>query len=198
MLLRKGSAIFWQGYADSTPSESIQPHGVPAISVSTIFPYHPKENLLDVPVGQYKAVPTKRKGARALEFSNWLKGEKENGLTFTGVLHAHKQKSAASLGLELIEELQDARCEKHFETFRLYYGNSWIDLAQAVALIYYWFTLNFAALRAAQRMPTEHRNLIVAMDRFPGPSPKDRVPGKPLPASQGRLFIEYVRRNSSS
>jgi len=46
----------WRGYADAKPSESIQKHELPALAVAVAFPYKPGEEVLNLPIKQYKGL----------------------------------------------------------------------------------------------------------------------------------------------
>ena len=154
--------------------------------------------MLEVPVRQYKEYSLWQKADRARRLAEWLAAQKERGLTLTGFVHAHTQCAAAQLGLELIEELPNTRVEPHYDTYRLFFDNEHIDFAQAVALQYYLFTVYFGVLRAALRMPPQHRKLYIAMDRFPGAGTGDAEPGELIPQTQGAKFVEYSRTRSKT
>lgn len=190
--------IGWHGYADAKPSESIQKHELPGLAVAVVFPHKPGEEVLELPIKQYKEYDRRQKAGRARQLSEWLASQKELGLVLTGFAHAHTQLAAATLGLELIEELPATRIERHHGTFRLFFENEHIDFAQAVALEYYFLTMSFGILRAATRIPQEHRKLFVVMDRFPGTDTNNTVPGKPIPSTQGAKFVWYIRTRSKT
>jgi len=113
-------------------------------------------------------------------------------------MHAHTQLDAATLGLDLIEELPGTRVERHHDKFRLFFEDEHVDFAQAVALEYYFFTISFGILRAATCLPPQHRKLFVAMDRFPGEDTNDTEPGKPIPITQGAKLVEFIRTRSKT
>lgn len=186
------------GYADAKPSESIQKHELPGLAVAIAFPFKPGERILNPPVKQYKEYTRAQKANRANRLAAWLAAQKKDGLILTGFVHAHTQHAAATLGLELIEELPDSRVEPHHDSFRLFFEDEYIDFAQAVALEYYHFTVCFGILRAGTRIRPEHRNLFVAMDRFPGTDTDDAEPGDPIPVTQGAKFINFIRTRSKT
>lgn len=124
--------------------------------------------------------------------------EKQLGLVLKGFFLAHTQVAAATLGLDLIEELPETHVEPHYETYRLYFGDDYIDFAQAVALEYYFFAINLGVLRAGMSLKPEDRRLFVAMDRFPGKGTDNAVAGQPLPSTQGARFLEFVRGRSGT
>lgn len=188
----------WHGYADAKPSESIQKHELPGLAVAVAFPHKPGEEVLELPIKQYKDYNSRQKADRARQLSEWLTSQKRLGLILTGFVHAHTQLAAATLGLELIEELPGTRVECHHDTFRLFFEDEYIDFAQAVALEYYFFTISFGILRAATRIPPEHRKLFVAMDRFPGADTNDTEPGESIPPTQGAKFVEYIQTRSKT
>jgi hypothetical protein len=190
--------VGWHGYADAKPSESIQKHDLPGLAVAVAFPHKPGEQVLQFPIKQYKDYKRKQKADRARQLAEWLIAQKKLGLVLTGFMHAHTQVAAATLGLELIEELPNTRVERHHDTYRLFFSDEYVDFAQAVALQYYFFTISFGILRAATRIPSEHRKLFVAMDRFPGADTNDAEPGEPIPPTQGAKFIEFVRTRSKT
>ncbi len=128
----------------------------------------------------------------------WLVGQKQEDLVLTGFFQVDTQVHAANLGMDFLEELPETRVEAHYATFRLYFGEDHIDFAQAVALEYYFLTINFGLLRAGLNLRPEDRTLFVAMDRFPGKSPDNAVPGQQLPATQGSKFLDFIRRRSST
>lgn len=188
----------WRGYADAKPSESIQKHELPGLAVAVAFPYKLGEEVLKLPIKQYKDYDRRQKADRARQLAEWLTIQKGLGLVLTGFVHAHTQLDAATLGLELIEELPGTRVERHHDIFRLFFEDEYVDFAQAVALEYYFFTISFGILRAAMRIPPEHRKLFVAMDRFPGAGTNDASLGKPIPPTQGAKFIEFIRMRSTT
>lgn len=190
--------IGWHGYADAKPSESIQKHELPGLAVAVVFPHKPGEEVLKLPIKQYKVYDSKQKAKRARQLSEWLTSQKKLGLVLTGFVYAHTQLAAAEYGLELIEELPATRVECHHDTFRLFFGNEHIDFAQAVALEYYFFAISLGILRAAGRLPQEHRKLFVAMDRFPGTDTNNTEPGNPIPSTQGAKFVEYIQTQSKT
>ena len=198
MLVRGPLGTQWHGYADAQPSESIQAHPLPGLAVAVVFPYLPRGQLLKLPVNQYKSYKGRQKSERAQRFAGWLIEQKELGLKLSGFAHAHTQLSAAMLGLELVEELPDTRVEPHYKTFRLFFGDEYIDFAQAIALEYYFFTASFGILRAGMKLPEAHRNLLLFMDRFPGSSTGNSQPGRPVPTTQGEKFITFVRQQSKT
>lgn len=188
----------WHGYADAKPSESIQKHELPGLAVAVVFPYKLGEEVLKLPIKQYKDYDRRQKAGRARQLAEWLTTQKELGLVLSGFVHAHTQLDAATLGLDLIEELPGTRVEHHHDTFRLFFEGEHVDFAQAVALEYYSFTINFGILRAATRIQPKHRNLFVVMDRFPGADTNDTEPGKPIPPTQGAKFVEFIRTRSTT
>jgi hypothetical protein len=188
----------WHGYADAKPSEAIQKHELPGLAVAVAFPYKSGDEILDLPVKQYKDYKSNQKADRARKLAEWLTTQKRLGLVLAGFVHAHTQIDAATLGLDLIEELPFASVEPHYDTFRLHFDGEHVDFAQAVALGYYFFTISFGILRAATRLPPAHRKLLVAMDRFPDADTNDAEPGKPIPLTQGAKFIEYFCTRSKT
>ena len=188
----------WCGYADAKPSESIQRHDLPGLAVAVAFPHRPGEEMLQLTVKQYKDYNPRQKAARARQFAEWLIAQKELGLVLTGFVHAHTQVAAATIGLELIEELPNTSVERHYDTYRLYFDDEYIDFAQAIALEYYFFTISFGILRAGTRLPPKHRKLFLAMDRFPGAETNDAEPGEPIPPTHGARFIEFVQTRSKT
>ena len=122
-------------FADAKPSESIQPHELPGLSVACLLAIKKGEEILKVPVKQYKDYKPQNRSTRARELSTWLEKERNNGLIISGFLLSRTQQAAARYGLDLIEELPDTRVEQHYESYRLYFGEEEIDFAQAVALI---------------------------------------------------------------
>lgn len=189
---------FWQGFADGQPSESIQKHSLPSIAVSVLFPYSPNSTLLKIPVKQFKDYKPKNKAKRTDELTNWIIENKEKGLRIVGFSHAHKQEDAAVFGMKFLEELPDTRVEKHYSSYRLYFGENHIDFPQAVALQYYFFTINFGALRAALKINKNDRRLVILMDRFSGESIGDIKPGTPIPSTPGVKFLSYLENHSKT
>lgn len=190
--------VGWYGYADAKPSESIQKHDLPGLAVAVVFPHKPGEEVLQSPIKQHKDYEPRQRADRARQLVDWLVAEKDIGLVLTGFVHAHTQFAAATLGLELIEELPNTDVERHYDTYRLSYEDEYVDFAQAVALEYYFFTIIFGVLKAAMRIPPEHRRLIVAMDRFPGADTNAAQPGEPIPPTQGAKFIEFIKTRSKT
>lgn len=185
-------------FADAKPSESIQPHELPGMSVACLLAIKKGEEILKVPVKQYKDYAFRNKAARARELTDWLKKERNNGLIISGFLLSRTQQAAARYGLDLIEELPEARVEPHYNSFRLHFGEEQIDFAQAVALIYYTFVINFAVLCASNHAQHDHRKFVVFMDRFPGASTGDIMPGQSAPETQGVKFIKFIRARSKT
>lgn len=189
----------WNGYADAKPSESIFDLELPGLAVAVVFPHKPDQFLLEPPVKQYKDCKGPRRKARsARDLAQWLSNQEKEGLVLVGFAHSHTQLSAAKLGMDLIEELPDTRVEPHYGSYRLYFGNEHLDFAQAIALEYYYLTINFGVLMAGKRLSSEHRKLFLAMDRFPGADTGDTDPGEPIPPTQGEKFIDYVITRSTT
>ncbi|MCB8745725.1 hypothetical protein LHU53_02260 [Rhodoferax sp. U2-2l] len=187
-------------YVDAKPSESIQKHELPGLGVAAIFVYSKDAKTVDVPIKQYKEYGRSEKAAKALELKNWMKAERErNNLTIVGFMNALDQSSAARLGLDLIEELPDTRIEKHYNQYRLYFGNEHIDFAHAVALLYYMFTVSFAILLVALSIDEAHReHMIALLDRFPDESKGGVVPGNKSPTTQGMKFMHFLKANAKT
>ncbi|WP_068818078.1 hypothetical protein [Phormidesmis priestleyi] len=188
----------WLGFADAKPSEAIQKHSLPGLAVAVVFILNQVEAVLPVPVKQYKDYKPGQKEKRALELAKWLIMQKQRGLFLTGFFHAHTQVAAATLGLNLIEELPRTYVQPHYNTYRLFFGDECIDFAQAIALMYYFLTINFGTLRAGMCLKPEDRNLHLLLDRFPGEGTKSAIQGQPIPLSQGAKFIQFIRRYSST
>jgi hypothetical protein len=128
-------------YVDAKPSESIQKHELPGLGVAAIFVHGKDTTTVDVPIKQYKEYDRSEKAAIALKLRDWMQAERENNnLVIVGFMNALDQRAAARLGLDLIEELPDTRIEKHYDQYRLNFGNEYIDFSHAVALLYYMFT----------------------------------------------------------
>ncbi len=186
------------GYADATPSESIQRHALPGMAVAIIFPYKPGEDFLDIPVKQYKECKLKKKAENARKLTEWLIEQKENGLLLTGFVNSHTQATAATLGMNLVKELPCTKIEPHYNSFRLNFDGEYIDFAQAFALEYYYSTISFGILHAGQRLPPGSRKIIVFMDRFLGVSIGSTQPGESAPVTQGFKFICFIRTRSAT
>jgi len=97
--------------------------------------------------------------------------------------------------MEIIAELPDAYVESHYDSYRLFFGNESIDLPQAVALGYYFFTIMFGVIPMST-LPGEYRSFFIAMDRFPGARINEYKPGEPVPPTQGLKFIWYLQTHS--
>jgi len=149
---KDGETIEWQGFADAKPSESIQQHELPGLVVSVVFPHRPGIDLLNCPVKQYKDYDSTRKAARASELASWLATQKQNGLVLSGFFLVYTQFAAATFGLDFIEELPDTHVEPHYDTYRLFFGDDYIDFAQAIALGYYYFAINLGVLFASSKL----------------------------------------------
>lgn len=187
-------------FGDAKPSESIQKHELPGLGVAAILVYGDETAIVDVPIKQYKEYDRSQKAERAIELKEWMKREREKkNLAIIGFMNALDQNAAARLGIDLIEELPDTRVEKHYEQYRLYFGEEHIDFAQAVALVYYMFTVAFAILRVALSLNKEHREHIIAiLDRFPDASKGDFEPGKNAPTTQGMKFLQFLKANAKT
>jgi len=187
-------------YGDAKPSESIQKHELPGLGVAAIFVYGKDTMTVDVPIKQYKEYNRSEKAGKAIELKEWMKREREKkNLAIVGFMNALDQNAAARLGLDLIEELPDTRIEKHYDQYRLYFGKEYIDFAQAVALVYYMFTVSFAILRVASSIDEAHRgHMIALLDRFPDGSKGQFVQGKKAPTTQGMKFVHYLKANATT
>lgn len=187
-------------YGDAKPSESIQKHELPGLGVAAIFVYGKDTTTVDVPIKQYKDYNRSEKAGKALELKEWMKGEREKkNLAIVGFMNALDQNAAARLGLDLIEELPNTRIEKHYDQYRLYFGEEYIDFAQAVALVYYLSTVSFAILRVASSIDEAHReHMIALLDRFPDGSKGKFVPGKKAPTTQGMKFVHFLKANAKT
>lgn len=194
-----------QLFADAKPSEVLkkQQNHPAALAVACILPYKLKTLILNVPVKQYKDVPTKMKARKATELKNWLISEREHGLKFRGFLVARSLKSAARYGIEILEELPDTSI-KTFErdgktVHRLVYGNKEVDLLHAVALAYYYLPLSFGVLQVYKSIPDdEEKNITILLDRFPAAAGGDRAPGEPAAETQGIQFLRYLRTHGKT
>jgi hypothetical protein len=189
---------FWKGYADGQPSESIQEHALCSLAVSVLFPHSPNNNILTLPVKQYKDYKPKNTASRADELARWLVKQQNNGLKLVGFSHSHEQEKAAKFGMKFLEELPDTKVEPHFNSYRLFFGNRYIDFPQAVALQYYFYTIGFGALKAGLNLKKEDRKLLILMDRFSGAEIGDKIPGKPFPTTLGIHFLNYIENNSKT
>jgi hypothetical protein len=190
--------FYLRGFADAKPSEAIQPHHLPGLAVAVVFPGKTGTDILEIPVKQYKDCKQRTKGNVARRLATWLRNQSSEGLQLTGFFLVADQVAAANCGLSLLEELPSTRVERHFKSYRLFFGNDHIDIAQAVALEYYEAVINFGALRACLSVPPQFRTLFVAMDRFPGQSPEDAIPGNSVESTPGARFLNFVREHSST
>ena len=154
--------------------------------------------MLPIPIKQYKDYRPRSKCVKAEELSQWLLSQQVKGLILKGFFHAHTLIAAANLGLRLIQELPNTRVETHYGSYRLYFGDEQIDFAQAIALEYYFFTINFGIQRAGMSLPKKSRKLFVAMDRFPGPDTQNTAAGRPIPRTQGSKFLDFIYRYSKT
>ncbi len=154
----------WQGYADCKPSESIQKHDMPGISVSVVFC---TSDQMGMPVRQYKDYGVRQKAKAADLLYMYLTKMKLNRDVIVGAVNVHSMKVAALLGIEMLEELPEASTRLNYGTYKLHYVDGSIDLAQAVALQYYLLTLSFGILRAGISQ-NKCRRLTACLDRFPG------------------------------
>lgn len=187
-------------YADAKPSETIkkQENDPAGLAVACILPHKNDEQILDVPIKQYKEYNTKQKEARARTLTAWLKKKRGEGLQISGFLVARSLTAAARYGIDLIEELPDTRVEPHYNSYRLYFGDQPIDFTQAVALMYYYFPVAFGCLRSWKNIKEGERDLVVFLDRFPAVSGGNRRPGESAPKTQGMKFFEFIRKNSET
>ena len=185
------------GFSDASPSEVIS-NKQDVLAIAALFPLTASGETLDPPVQQYKAVAQNRKAAKAKILAAWLAKTKRDGALVPGMVNVLTQADAARYGLDLLEELPDTHViEIAPGKCRLYFGKRHINMMVAVALIYYWTTAHFAALRASGHVP-KGADLIVCMDRFPGPSPKHKTPGIPYPKSAGHWFIDYLQQHTET
>lgn len=187
-------------FSDAKPSESIHKHELPGLGVASIFAYSRTSSVVDVPVKQYKDYDRSKKARKATELREWMEGERKSGnLVITGFMNTLTQQAAAKFGLDLIEELPSTRVENHHGGYRLYFGEEHIDLAQAVALIYYMLTVSFAVLRTATSIEKEHRRHIIALlDRFPDTERGGFLQGQKAPKTQGMKFVLYIKANAKT
>ncbi|MGD1932469.1 MAG: hypothetical protein ACFB12_26550 [Leptolyngbyaceae cyanobacterium] len=185
----------WQGFADCRPSESIQAHELPGLAVSVVFCTGGLESLN---LKQYKDYPIRKKAKAIDRLFMWLSARKTNGDRLVGAVNVHQQITAATLGMEMIEEIEGATVEKAYDSYKLKYDLGRIDLAHAVALQYYLFTISFGLLRAETVSQGIFDLILVCMDRFPGCSTNGTRPGEPLPPTDGIKFIRYVRNKTET
>jgi len=198
--LKRQKEPYIQLFGDANPSESIQKHELPGLGVAAILVYGDGVTIVDVPIKQYKEYDRSKKAEKAIALKVWMKEEREKRhLTITGFMNALEQSAAARLGLDLIEELPNTRVEKHYKKYRLYFDEEHIDFAQAVALVYYMFTVAFAVQRVAHALHEEHREHIIAiLDRFPGASKGKFEAGKKAPITQGMKFVLFLKANAKT
>jgi len=185
-------------FADAKPSETIkkQQNHPAGLAVACILPYKNDEQLLNVPIKQFKDYNTKEKAKRARTLTKWLEKQRSEGLHIPGFLVARSLTAAARYGLDLIEELPNTRIEKHYSSYRLYFGNEAIDFPQAVALMYYYFPIAHGCLRSWKMIDEKDRNLTVFLDRFPAARGRVTQVGEKTPKTQGMKFFEFIRNNS--
>lgn len=188
----------WTGYADAKPSESIQPHAIPGIAVAVVFPYCRGNKEITPPLRQYKDYSQRQKATKARHLIDWLEEQRKEGLRLAGFSNTHTQQKAALMGLDLLQELPDSNVVPDYDSFRLNFGSHTIDLAQAVALQYYLFTIEIGILRAGTLLPQTQRHLRVLMDRFPATRPSDPTPGQPLPATPGQRLLQFTKSRAST
>ncbi len=120
--------------------------------------------MLPIPIKQYKDYRPRSKCVKAEELSQWLLSQQVKGLILKGFFHAHTLIAAANLGLRLIQELPNTRVETHYGSYRLYFGDEQIDFAQAIALEYYFFTINFGIRRAISYPKNPGNSLLLWID----------------------------------
>ena len=102
------------------------------------------------PTKQYKDVDQNRKAREAENLQAWIEEAVSVGFHVTGMVNVIPQPDAARFGLDLIEELPETYVSEIADgVFRLHFGKWHINLTVALALIYYWTTAHFGALRAA-------------------------------------------------
>jgi len=194
---KQASLQRFAGFADATPSESIQYHNLPGLAVGSLFPYKSDEILLEVPVKQYKDVKgIRKKNNSAQKLITWLKQKKSEGLIIEGFCSTETFLLAARYGMSLLEELPGVYVEPHFKTYRLFFDKYHLDFAQAVALMYYLFSAYFSLLRPSIAVKDIDAELVLYMDRFPGASAGGTLQNSAIPKTDGMRFVEYVRRNS--
>lgn len=187
----------YYGFSDASPSEVISA-GSAILAVAALFPSSVNGEIAQPPVRQYKDVRQRSKAAAAKRLGEWLDEQRDAGFRMPGMVNVIRQESAARFGLELLEELPDARIEQVADSkYRLHFGARHISLGHAVALVYYWTTAHFGGLRAAKAVPVGAR-LIVCMDRFPGPSPGHRSPTIPKPRTAGHFFIDHLEKHTAT
>lgn len=185
-----------QGFSDASPSEVISLKKE-VLSVATLFRFSDSTEAIP-PVGQYKSVSQARKALEAGRLREWMLRERHEGLNLVGMVNVLRQADAARYGIDMLEELPDVRVSQVAEgSFRLHFGHRHVNMTVAIALIYYWTTVRFGALRMASHLPKGSR-LIVNMDRFPGPSPATKIPGIELSKTAGQWFIDYLEMNSKT
>jgi len=185
-----------RGYADGRPSEVIQRHSLGTMSVGVVFPYKPHVEFLEVPVAQYKKKKVSTKAAAAGRLIRWLEVERECGLQLSGSVNVHTMSAAVELGVSLIEELPNSRVEEQSGGYKLICEDMSYNLAEAVALQYYYFCSVFGTLRARSRLPEGFERLTLFMDRFSGASPQGVKVGQQLPLTKGAQFMRYCFRKS--
>ena len=186
-------------YADAAPSEAIQPHDLPGLAVACLMPHKNGTPILSLPFDkQYKDWNPKTRDVAAQDLTQWLSMSRSEGLVIAGFSIARTQKAAATYGLDLIEELPDTKVEKHYGGYRLYFGDEYVDFAQAVALVYYNFPLHMGVLRAAKKIKPDDRRILVFMDRFPAASSGKLEPGEAPPVTPGMKLMQFMRKRAAT
>ncbi len=69
--------------------ESIQKHELPGLAVAVVFPYKRGEEVLQLPINQYKDYNPRQRADHARQLAKWLTDQKEHGLVLAGFVHAH-------------------------------------------------------------------------------------------------------------
>jgi len=192
----KRDEYFFEGFADSHPSESIQKHTAPGLAVSVVFPYKQGRETLVPPVKQYKETKGRSKARKARELAEWLSKERELGLTLAGFILIDTWEVAAQFGLRMISELKGVSVKKHYESYRIYFDGDSLDFPQAVALMYYYLAMHFGCLRFGTKLPVQYRNLMLYMDRFPGAEAGFALPGVKSQMTPGMKFLKYFDTKS--
>ncbi|WP_164119057.1 hypothetical protein [Sphingorhabdus sp. Alg239-R122] len=192
MFLPYNDEIYLAGFADCQPSETIEGKQLPYIATACIFAVDNEQRSFDVPVKKYDGYSLKQKARAADELAKYIKGLSEDGIALLGTASSHRQTTVAEFGLRLASELPNAEVVEHYGGYRLNFGDDFISLADAAALLFYTFVARFGILRAGLRFGEGEKRFLMLMDSFPSE--------KLEPGQKSRLtkFVEYAIANTET
>lgn len=192
MFVPYNGETYLAGFSDCQPSETIEGRHLPYIATACIFAVDNDQRSIEIPVRKYDGYSLSKKARAANILAEYVRGLSDDGIALLGTASSHTQTAAAELGLRLVSELTGAELVEHYGGYRLIFGDDFISLADAAALLFYVFVARFGILRAGLSFGDQEKRFLLLMDSFPS---------EPVELGQkSRLtkFVEYAIEHTAT